>query len=174
MYDLAGAATNGKKNGENHAPHSVPSSASDSPQIRRNALNSIAAATAHGGSVAFCGELYKLSSRKVLASWKSRFFVLDTEHHQMRYYDTAQDEVPRGCIDLQDVRAVRLLKNTTSVPRRFQDSCTFEVSLMCKFRKKELIRIISRRVFKDNLMLVSRVIKLISLCLICSPINHKT
>ncbi|VDK34819.1 unnamed protein product [Taenia asiatica] len=80
------------------------------------------------GSVAFCGELYKLSSRKVLASWKSRFFVLDTEHHQMRYYDTAQDEVPRGFIDLQDVRAVTLLRNSTSVPRRFQDSCAFEAS----------------------------------------------
>ncbi|CDS40960.1 myotubularin protein 13 [Echinococcus multilocularis] len=79
------------------------------------------------GSVAFCGELYKLSSRKVLASWKSRFFVLDTEHHQMRYYDTAQDEVPRGFIDLQDVRAVTLLRNTTSVPKRFQDSCAFEI-----------------------------------------------
>ena len=80
------------------------------------------------GSVAFSGELYKLSSRKVLASWKSRFFVLDTEHYQMRYYDTSQDEIPRGFIDLQDIRAIRLLHNATSVPRRFQDGCTFEVS----------------------------------------------
>ncbi len=79
------------------------------------------------GSVAFSGELYKLSNRKLLASWKPRFFVLDTEHHQIRYYDTAEDEVARGYIDLQDVRGVRLLSNNSSVPRRFQDNCAFEV-----------------------------------------------
>ncbi|VDN98596.1 unnamed protein product [Rodentolepis nana] len=124
LYDVTGAS-NGKKNGGDFSSHSIASSATNSPQVTRGTINAISAT--QGGSIAFCGELYKLSSRKVLASWKSRFFVLDTEHHQMRYYDTPQDEVPRGCIDLQDVRAVRLLKNTTSVPRRFQDSCTFEI-----------------------------------------------
>ncbi|VDM31890.1 unnamed protein product [Hydatigera taeniaeformis] len=117
LYD-----TNGKKG--DYPPRTVPVLGGDSSW----GVRSCVPGQPDLGSVAFCGELYKLSSRKVLASWKSRFFVLDTEHHQMRYYDTAQDEVPRGFIDLQDVRAVTLLRNTTSVPRRFQDSCAFEAS----------------------------------------------
>eukprot|EP00108_Taenia_solium_P002239 TsM_000999000 transcript=TsM_000999000 gene=TsM_000999000 len=109
---------------DDYPPRNLPASSSDPSRGIRGCTPS----PPDLGSVAFCGELYKLSSRKVLASWKSRFFVLDTEHHQMRYYDTAQDEVPRGFIDLQDVRAVTLLRNSTSVPRRFQDSCAFEAS----------------------------------------------
>uniref|UniRef100_A0A5K3EUF0 UDENN domain-containing protein n=2 Tax=Mesocestoides corti TaxID=53468 RepID=A0A5K3EUF0_MESCO len=112
-----------EKDTKAHPSHSLHTTDSDSPQLRPD----VPARPSYIGSVAFCGELYKLSSRKLLAGWKPRFFVLDTEHHQMRYYDTAQDEVPRGCIDLQDVRAVRLLRNATSVPRRFQDNCTFEI-----------------------------------------------
>uniref|UniRef100_A0A183SX77 Myotubularin phosphatase domain-containing protein n=1 Tax=Schistocephalus solidus TaxID=70667 RepID=A0A183SX77_SCHSO len=83
----------------------------------------------YAGTVAYSSELYKLGHRKMLPTWKPRFFVLDTERHQLRYYDTAQDEVPRGCIDLQDVRSVKLIKNVQSGQRRFHENATFEVSL---------------------------------------------
>ncbi|KAL7061824.1 hypothetical protein AAHC03_0763 [Spirometra sp. Aus1] len=81
----------------------------------------------YASSVAYSSELYKLGHRKMLPTWKPRFFVLDTERHQLRYYDTAQDEVPRGCIDLQDVRSVKLMKNVQSGQRRFQENATFEI-----------------------------------------------
>ncbi|VDN16688.1 unnamed protein product [Dibothriocephalus latus] len=84
----------------------------------------------YAGSVAYSSELYKLGHRKMLPTWKPRFFVLDTERHQLRYYDTAQDEVPRGCIDLQDVRSVKLIKNIQSGQRRFHENSTFEVSFI--------------------------------------------
>lgn len=117
----------------------LPSPHSGSPGTTPNRLLLQPRQPSYMGNIAFAGELYKLSSRKLLASWSLRFFVLDTEHHQMRYYDTGQDEVPRGCIDLQDVRAVRLLRNTTSVPRRFQDSCAFEVSRRTIIQMVEII-----------------------------------
>lgn len=79
-------------------------------------------------NVAFSSELYKLGHRRVLPNWKPRFFVLDTEQHQLRYYDTAQDEVPRGVIDLQDVRSVKLLQQPIS--GRFPENSAFEVGFL--------------------------------------------
>ncbi|CAL8101323.1 unnamed protein product [Calicophoron daubneyi] len=74
----------------------------------------------------FHGLLYKMGHRKLLQQWKQRFFVLDTSRHQLRYYDTPADEVPRGCIDLQDVRAVRLVKNI-GLQRRVSECGVFEL-----------------------------------------------
>lgn len=83
----------------------------------------------HLASASFYGLLYKMNHRKLLQHWKQRFFVLDTTRHQLRYYDTMSDEVPRGCVDLQDVRAVRLVKNVVPHQKRVTDCGVFEVSI---------------------------------------------
>ncbi|VEL06713.1 unnamed protein product [Protopolystoma xenopodis] len=78
-------------------------------------------------SVAFYGYLRKQSHRRMLQQWKRRFFVLDTCRHQLRYYDTELDEVPRDIIDLQEVRSVRLVRQVPPTKSRLPDSPIFEV-----------------------------------------------
>ncbi|KAF6777609.1 hypothetical protein AHF37_03113 [Paragonimus kellicotti] len=81
----------------------------------------------HLVNASYYGVLHKMGHRKLLQQWKQRFFVLDTNRHQLRYYDTELDEVPRGRIDLQEVRAVRLVRNFAPHQRRVADCSVFEL-----------------------------------------------
>ncbi|CAH8574882.1 unnamed protein product [Schistosoma haematobium] len=65
----------------------------------------------HLASASYYGYLYKLGHRKFLQQWKQRLFALDTNRHQLKYYESYANASPRGCIDLQDVRTVRIIKN---------------------------------------------------------------
>jgi hypothetical protein len=38
--------------------------------------------------------------------WNERYFVLDSVKHQLRYYETANDSVAKGVIDLSDVESI--------------------------------------------------------------------
>ncbi|KAK4470174.1 hypothetical protein MN116_005754, partial [Schistosoma mekongi] len=67
----------------------------------------------HLTTVSYYGYLYKLGHRKFLQQWKQRFFTLDVNRHQLNYYESYANASPRGCIDLQDVRSVRMVKNFT-------------------------------------------------------------
>ncbi|CAH8570392.1 unnamed protein product [Heterobilharzia americana] len=67
----------------------------------------------HLASSSYYGYLYKLSHRKFLQQWKQRLFALDTNRHQLKYYESYAESLPRGCIDLQDVRNVKIMKNFT-------------------------------------------------------------
>ncbi|TNN07981.1 Myotubularin-related protein [Schistosoma japonicum] len=67
----------------------------------------------HLTTVSYYGYLYKLGHRKFLQQWKQRFFALDINRHQLKYYESYANASPRGCIDLQDVRTVRIVKNFT-------------------------------------------------------------
>ncbi|CAH8512381.1 unnamed protein product [Schistosoma turkestanicum] len=65
----------------------------------------------HLATASYFGYLYKLGHRKFLQQWKQRLFALDTNRHQLKYYESYANASPRGCIDLQDVRTVRMIKN---------------------------------------------------------------
>ncbi|CAH8857832.1 unnamed protein product [Trichobilharzia szidati] len=65
----------------------------------------------HLASASYYGYLYKLGHRKFLQQWKQRLFALDTNRHQLKYYESYANSSPRGCIDLQDVRCVRIVRN---------------------------------------------------------------
>ncbi|KAF8561412.1 hypothetical protein P879_03099 [Paragonimus westermani] len=93
-----------------------------SPEIRLDG-----SPPSHLVSASYYGVLHKMGHRKLLQQWKQRFFVLDTNRHQLRYYDTELDEVPRGRIDLQEVRAVRLVRNFAPHQRRVADCSVFEL-----------------------------------------------
>ncbi|TGZ55039.1 hypothetical protein CRM22_010521 [Opisthorchis felineus] len=81
----------------------------------------------HLSDASFYGWLYKMGHRRVLQQWKKRFFVLNTDRHQLMYYDTSADEVVRGCVDLQEVRAVRIIKNFVPHQLRGVDCAVFEL-----------------------------------------------
>ncbi|OON15526.1 PH domain protein [Opisthorchis viverrini] len=81
----------------------------------------------HLSDASFYGWLYKMGHRRVLQQWKKRFFVLNTDRHQLVYYDTSADEVVRGCVDLQEVRAVRIIKNFVPHQLRGVDCAVFEL-----------------------------------------------
>ncbi|VDP81600.1 unnamed protein product [Echinostoma caproni] len=96
-------------------------------RFSETAAPSVPVLPSHLASASFYGLLYKMNHRKLLQHWKQRFFVLDTTRHQLRYYDTTADEMPRGCVDLQDVRAVRLVKNVVPHQKRVTDCGVFEL-----------------------------------------------
>ena len=66
----------------------------------------------------------------------SRWFVLDSTKHQIRYYDTREDFQCRGHIDLKNVTGCKQLKaNSTNVntsgtpgaPKKSEEACYFEL-----------------------------------------------
>ncbi|VDQ15024.1 unnamed protein product [Trichobilharzia regenti] len=80
----------------------------------------------HLASASYYGYLYKLGHRKFLQQWKQRLFALDTNRHQLKYYESYANSSPRGCIDLQDVRCVKIVRNFTH-QRKSTSFVVFEV-----------------------------------------------
>uniref|UniRef100_A0A5K4FFU9 Myotubularin-related protein 13 n=1 Tax=Schistosoma mansoni TaxID=6183 RepID=A0A5K4FFU9_SCHMA len=80
----------------------------------------------HLASASYYGYLYKLGHRKFLQQWKQRLFALDTNRHQLKYYESYANASPRGCIDLQDVRTVRIIKNF-AIQRKSPSFVVFEL-----------------------------------------------
>ncbi|TPP56399.1 Myotubularin protein 13 [Fasciola gigantica] len=117
----------GERSPQSHSQFSVERLDGNARRLSETASPSVPTIPSHLASASFYGLLYKMNHRKLLQHWKQRFFVLDTTRHQLRYYDTISDEVPRGCVDLQDVRAVRLLKSVVPHQKRVTDCGVFEL-----------------------------------------------
>lgn len=84
-----------------------------------------------------CGRLYKKGH--LLRQWKSRWFVLDTQRNQLRYYDGEHDQHLQGFVDLGEMIAVQALSTVPpGAPRGSQKGTFFELrttkriyNLMC-------------------------------------------
>ncbi|CAF1324822.1 unnamed protein product [Rotaria sordida] len=64
----------------------------------------------------------------LLKQWKERWFVLDSVRHELRYYDSSDDQTAKGVILLAD--AVEILPYTGPFPnalRRFDSRAAFEL-----------------------------------------------
>ncbi|XP_068760421.1 myotubularin-related protein 13-like [Montipora capricornis] len=85
-----------------------------------------------------CGRLYKKGH--LLRQWKSRWFVLDTQRNQLRYYDGEHDQHLQGFVDLGEMIAVQALSSVPpGAPRGSQKGTFFDLrttkrvyNLMCE------------------------------------------
>ncbi|XP_074605890.1 myotubularin-related protein 13-like [Acropora palmata] len=85
-----------------------------------------------------CGRLYKKGH--LLRQWKSRWFVLDTQRNQLRYYDGEHDQHLQGFLDLGEMITVQALSTIPpGAPRGSQKGTFFELrttkriyNLMCE------------------------------------------
>eukprot|EP01132_Coremiostelium_polycephalum_P003837 gene3837-4780_t len=65
------------------------------------------------------GNLYKKGSSKTTFSrsgWKKRWFVLDVNNNQLKYYKNASDTQPKGMIQMESVDAVTKVASSSSLP----------------------------------------------------------
>ncbi|XP_055899918.1 myotubularin-related protein 13-like isoform X1 [Biomphalaria glabrata] len=72
-------------------------------------------------------EGYLRKQGAVFRQWKSRYFVLDSMKHQMRYYDSRDDPNCKGFIDLAEVESVTLIKNVPGAPKKNEDNSFIEI-----------------------------------------------
>ncbi|KAH9519121.1 ARS-binding factor 1, partial [Bulinus truncatus] len=71
-------------------------------------------------------EGYLRKQGALFRQWKSRWFVLDSMKHQMRYYDSREDPSCKGFIDLAEVESVTLMKNIPGAPKKNEDNSFIE------------------------------------------------
>ncbi|XP_033127612.1 myotubularin-related protein 13-like isoform X3 [Anneissia japonica] len=67
-----------------------------------------------GETVSHKGYLYKRGAR--LRQWKQRYFKLDPNKHQLRYYDTDDVQTCKGTIDLKEVESVKHDNYSSNLP----------------------------------------------------------
>ncbi|CAD5120924.1 DgyrCDS9479 [Dimorphilus gyrociliatus] len=73
------------------------------------------------------GYLFKKNHNSILRGWKARWFILDSNKHELRYYDSKEDNKEKGKIELVDVNYVDMLKAKLNSQTIEDDYKTFEI-----------------------------------------------
>lgn len=71
------------------------------------------------------GHLHKRGRH--LRQWKTRWFVLDTQRNQLRYYDSEHDTHPQGFIDLGEMIAVVACNVPPGAPKGSEKGAFFDI-----------------------------------------------